>query len=71
LAGDLNGAQAAQLRLDPIRLSLTLGTQPGGVKAALALLGESIGPCRGPVGPLPPDKEKKMRAVLQEAGLLK
>ncbi len=71
LAGDQEGARRAQLRLDPIRLSLTLGTAPGGVKAALALMGESIGPCRSPVGPLPPDKEKKMRAVLQEAGLLK
>jgi 4-hydroxy-tetrahydrodipicolinate synthase len=71
IAGDLTGSQQAQLRLDPIRLSLTLGTAPGGVKAALALLGESIGPCRSPVGPLTPDKEKKMRAVLQEAGLMK
>jgi 4-hydroxy-tetrahydrodipicolinate synthase len=70
IAGDLGGAQHAQLRLDPIRLSLTLGTAPGGVKAALTLMGESIGPCRGPVGPLTPDREKKMRAVLQEAGLM-
>jgi 2-dehydro-3-deoxy-D-pentonate aldolase len=70
MAGDLEGSRRAQLRLDPIRLSLTLGTAPGGVKAALALMGESIGPCRSPVGPLTPDKEKKMRVVLQEAGLL-
>jgi 4-hydroxy-tetrahydrodipicolinate synthase len=68
--GELDGAKAAQLRLNPIRLALTLGTAPGGVKAALALLGRSIGPCRAPVGPLSPDKQEKMRAALRQAGLL-
>jgi 4-hydroxy-tetrahydrodipicolinate synthase len=68
--GDLEGARAAQLRLNPLRLSLNLGTAPGGVKAALALLGRSIGPSRSPVAPLPPDKVQKMRAALEQAGLL-
>jgi len=67
--GDQAAAKAAQLRLNPIRLSLTLGTAPGGVKAALALLGMSIGPSRAPVAPLPPEKEQKMRAALTQAGL--
>src|SRR6516165_1512218 len=39
---DLEGSKAAQRRLNPIRLGLTLGTPPGGVKAALALLGMSL-----------------------------
>jgi 4-hydroxy-tetrahydrodipicolinate synthase len=68
--GDLEGSKAAQRRLNPVRLALTLGTPPGGVKAALALLGMSLGPSRAPVGPLAPEKEKKMRAALAEAGLL-
>jgi 4-hydroxy-tetrahydrodipicolinate synthase len=68
--GDIEGSKAAQLKLNPIRLSLTLGTAPGGVKAALQLLGMPIGPCRSPVAPLPPDKLQKMRASLQEAGLM-
>jgi 4-hydroxy-tetrahydrodipicolinate synthase len=68
--GDHAAAKAAQLRLNPVRLSLTLGTAPGGVKSALALLGESIGPSRSPVAPLPADKQQKMRAALQQAGLL-
>jgi 4-hydroxy-tetrahydrodipicolinate synthase len=67
--GDVEGSKTAQLKLNPIRLSLTLGTAPGGVKAALQLLGMPIGPCRSPVAPLPPDKLQKMRASLQEAGL--
>jgi len=33
-------------------MALTLGTAPTGVKGALELLGESIGPCRSPVAPL-------------------
>jgi 4-hydroxy-tetrahydrodipicolinate synthase len=69
--GDLAAAQAAQQRLSPVRLSLGLGTQPAGVKAGLALLGMSIGPCRAPVGPLSPASQQQMRAILQEAGLLR
>ena len=68
--GDHAAAMAAQKRLNPVRLSLTLGTAPGGVKAALAMLDTPIGPCRSPVAPLPPDKQQKMRAALAEAGLL-
>jgi 4-hydroxy-tetrahydrodipicolinate synthase len=70
MRGDQAAAMAAQRKLSPIRHSLTLGTAPGGVKAALQLLGMSIGPSRAPVNPLPPDKMQKMRAVLQGAGLL-
>src|SRR5919204_3185416 len=64
--GDHAAAKAAQWRLNPVRLSLTLGTAPGGVKAALALLGMPIGPSRAPVGALPPEKQQKMRAALQQ-----
>jgi 4-hydroxy-tetrahydrodipicolinate synthase len=68
--GDLEGSKAAQRRLNPVRLALTLGTPPGGVKAALSMLGMSLGPSRSPVAPLPPDKQQKMRAALALAGLL-
>jgi 4-hydroxy-tetrahydrodipicolinate synthase len=68
--GDHAAARAAQLKLNPVRHSLSLGTAPGGVKAALALLGLSIGPSRAPVGPLSADKQQKMSAALAEAGLV-
>jgi 4-hydroxy-tetrahydrodipicolinate synthase len=68
--GDHAAAKAAQLRLNPIRLSLTLGTAPGGVKMALQLLGKSVGPSRSPVAPLSPEKQQVMRSALQQAGLL-
>jgi 4-hydroxy-tetrahydrodipicolinate synthase len=67
--GDHAAAKAAQLRLTPLRLALGLGTPPGGVKAALTLLGRSLGPSRSPVAPLSPEKQQKMRAVLEQAGL--
>src|SRR5438132_3849763 len=41
MRGDHAAAKAAQSRLSPIRMSLTLGTAPGGVKATLALMGMS------------------------------
>jgi 4-hydroxy-tetrahydrodipicolinate synthase len=68
--GDLEAAKAAQLRLNPLRLALTLCTPPGAVKAALDLLGLPIGPCRSPVAGLAPEKAPKMRAALEAAGLL-
>src|SRR6195256_5697620 len=37
--GDLEASKQAQLRLNPLRLALTLCTAPGGVKAALDMLG--------------------------------
>jgi 4-hydroxy-tetrahydrodipicolinate synthase len=68
--GDLEGAKAAQLRLNPLRLALTLGTPPGAVKAALEVLGLSLGPCRSPVSGLAADKLPKMKSALRAAGLI-
>jgi 4-hydroxy-tetrahydrodipicolinate synthase len=68
--GEMKASQAAQLRLNPIRLALTLGSQPSGVKSALDLLGLGIGPCRSPIAPLTKENEKKMRAALESAGLV-
>jgi 4-hydroxy-tetrahydrodipicolinate synthase len=70
LRGDVAATKAAQAKLSPIRLGLMLGTAPSGVKGALDLLGESIGPCRSPVGPLSPTSQQKMKAALVAAGML-
>ncbi len=67
--GDHASSLAAQMKLNPIRLSLTLGTAPGGVKAALQLLGTPIGPSRRPVAPLSADNLEKMRTALRAGGL--
>jgi 4-hydroxy-tetrahydrodipicolinate synthase len=68
--GDVAASKAAQLKLNPVRLALALATPPGGVKAALALMGMPLGPCRSPIAPLSPEKQQKMRAALEQAGLL-
>ena len=68
--GDNEAAKAAQLKLNPARLSLGLATPPAGVKAALRLLGVDLGPCRGPIGDPPAVVLEKMKGMLREAGLL-
>lgn len=68
--GDREASKQAQWRLNPIRLSLGLATAPAGVKAALALLGKPIGPCRSPVSFPVGEKLERMRHVLASAGLL-
>ena len=68
-AGDKDGSKAAQARLHPLRMALTLGTAPGGVKSALRELGTPIGPCRSPVALIGPDKATKLREALVSAGL--
>jgi 4-hydroxy-tetrahydrodipicolinate synthase len=70
MRGNLEESKAAQLKLNPLRLAFTLGTQPGGVKAALSLIGKSIGPSRGPISSLAVEKQIKLKKVLQEMGLL-
>ena len=68
--GDLEASKGAQLRLNPLRLALGLCTAPGGVKAALHMMGMSLGPCRSPVAGLAAEKQSKMRTALQAAGAL-
>jgi 4-hydroxy-tetrahydrodipicolinate synthase len=67
--GDQQAAIAAQLRLNPARLSLALGTAPAGLKAALALMGIPVGRARSPVGALSAEQLSKMQDLLAEAGL--
>jgi 4-hydroxy-tetrahydrodipicolinate synthase len=68
--GDQVAAKTAQAKLSPVRISLTLGTAPGTVKAAMNMLGMQVGPSRSPIGPLSPEKQQKLRAVLTAAGLM-
>jgi 4-hydroxy-tetrahydrodipicolinate synthase len=68
--GDREASKQAQWRLNPVRLSLGLATAPGGVKAALMLLGKPIGPCRSPVTFPSGEKLEQMRRILVSAGLL-
>jgi len=63
-AGELERARRAQERLAPLRVAFGLGSFPVVVKEALELIGIPAGPCRGPVGPLSPEKRAELRQVL-------
>ncbi len=68
-AGELERARRAQERLAPLRVAFGLGSFPVVVKEALELIGIPAGPCRGPVGPLSPEKRAELRQVLLGMGL--
>lgn len=70
IAGDLDRALQAQLRLAPLRLAFGLGTFPVVVKEALEMIGIPAGPARSPVGPMSQANRDKLKAVLQEMGVL-
>jgi 4-hydroxy-tetrahydrodipicolinate synthase len=65
IAGDLERALAAQNALAPLRQAFALGTFPGVIKYALALLDIPAGPARGPVGALSPENYEKLRQILE------
>ena len=69
MKGDLARTKAAQERLGPVRLALMIGTAPGVVKQAMALIGWDVGPSRSPIAPLPADKRQKLKEILVAAGL--
>jgi 4-hydroxy-tetrahydrodipicolinate synthase len=62
--GDHAAARAAQMRFSPVRLSMA-GTAPGGIKAAMNLLGVPVGPSRSPIAPLSAEQRQKVLAVLE------
>jgi 4-hydroxy-tetrahydrodipicolinate synthase len=68
VAGDLEGAKAAQDALAPLRHAFGWGTFPVVIKAALNMMGLQAGPARGPVGPMRPDKRQELLRVLREMG---
>ena len=67
--GDLDGAHAAQSRLHPIRMAMSLGTGNGAVKEAMTLLGRPAGPNRFPISPLSDEKRAKLKSILDNAGV--
>lgn len=70
IAGDLQGALAAQYRLNPLRLAFGLGTFPAMAKDALALIGVPAGDPVAPVQHCTPENTEKLKAVLRQTGLL-
>jgi len=63
-AGDMENAARLQALADPLRQAFGLHTFPAVIKEALQMIGVPAGPCRGPVGPMPPDARRKLAEVL-------
>jgi 4-hydroxy-tetrahydrodipicolinate synthase len=63
-AGDREQAARLQALADPLRQAFGLHTFPAVIKEALQLIGVPAGPCRRPVGPMPPDARQKLAEVL-------
>lgn len=68
-AGDIERCKAAQKRLSPVRIALTIGTAPGVVKQAMAMIGWDVGPSRSPIAPLSAEKRAKLKEILTQAQL--
>lgn len=69
-SGDVATATKVHLELMPIFDAMGLTTNPIPVKAALNLLGHSVGEPRLPLVPATDDQVEKLRGVLAKAGIL-
>ena len=69
LAGDDERGRSAQEKITVLRDALALGTFPSVLKAAMAMIGEPVGPPRLPVAPLAEPQIEKLRAMLDRIGL--
>jgi 4-hydroxy-tetrahydrodipicolinate synthase len=69
-AGDLSKARELHYKLAPLMRALFLETNPIGIKAAMALLGQCENELRLPLTALTEDHAKTLRGALQGAGLL-
>ena len=70
LAGDVNSARDAQLRLIPLINALFCEVNPIPVKAAMAAMGYGENYLRLPLTPMEPENEKKLLALMKEEGLI-
>ncbi|MBR2570885.1 MAG: dihydrodipicolinate synthase family protein [Clostridia bacterium] len=70
MAGDYQGALDAQFLFSSLRIATGMGSFPVTLKEALKLIGHDCGDCVRPILPLHEDQREKLRAVLQEMGLL-
>lgn len=70
LAGDVNSARDAQLRLIPLINALFCEVNPIPVKAAMAAMGYGENYLRLPLTTMEPENEKKLLALMKAEGLI-
>ena len=64
-SGHLETAARLQALVDPLRQAFALHTFPAVIKEAMQMIGLPAGPCRKPVGPMPPDARAELAKVLE------
>jgi 4-hydroxy-tetrahydrodipicolinate synthase len=69
-AGDVRHAMEIQSRLVPLHDAMFAESNPGPVKYAASLLGFGSATCRLPLAPIAEANAAKMRAAMQELGIL-
>ena len=69
-AGDIDGARAIDEELRPAIDLLRVTTNPIGIKAALAMIGQDVGGLRLPLVEASEDEREKIRGCLERLGLL-
>jgi len=69
VAGDWKRSCAVQAKLSLLRGGLSLSPFPSVLKAAMAMIGEPVGPPRRPVAPLHESQHDALREVLAKMGL--
>ena len=60
----MDEAARLQALVDPLRQAFGLHTFPSVIKEAMRMIGYPAGPCRRPVGEMPPDARQKLAGVL-------
>lgn len=70
MAGDFQGALAAQFTLAPLRIACNLGTFPAVIKEGLVQQGIPVGKCLAPISELKPEEKRKLHQVLVQMKLV-
>jgi len=69
--GDLEAAREAQLKLLPAIEAIGVGRFPAGLKEAMKVIGMPVGAVKSPLQQLTSDEQKRVAALLREAGLVR
>jgi dihydrodipicolinate synthase/N-acetylneuraminate lyase len=69
-AGEQEGAREMQRELTPLALAVTKRYGIGGLKAALEMLGYTVGPVRAPLKVADENARVELARLMREAGLL-
>lgn len=70
VAGDTEGALAAQMAIVPLRFACNMGSFPAVIKESLVQQGFPVGKCMAPIAELTPAEKEKLHKILEEMNVL-